>query len=73
MTADFERTRRLFDGALRLPPEEREAFLRARCPEDEETVREVLALLASDEAAPDEFLTSSSEYRVPAELRRDDD
>lgn len=73
MTADFERSRRLFDEALCLPPEEREAFLRAQCPGDDETVREVLALLASDEAAPDAFLTTSSEYRVPDELRRNDD
>ncbi len=73
MTADFERTRRLFDEALLVAVEEREAFLGSQCPGDDETVQEVLALLASDEAAPDAFLTSSSEYRVPPELRRDED
>lgn len=68
----FERVRRLFDAALLLPPREREAHVRSQCADDPDVLREVLDLLESDAEAPESFLTTSSEFRVPATLRRKD-
>lgn len=47
----WDRTKRLFQAALDLPPERRDAFLRARCGNDHELRAEVESLLcAHDEA-----------------------
>ena len=49
--AEWEEVRRLFHGALALPPEDRAAFLRLQLGEDDETYREVESLLAAHPAA----------------------
>jgi serine/threonine-protein kinase len=51
-----ERIALLVDEALDLPPDRREAFVAARCPDDEAIRREVKELLAADEDMASSFL-----------------
>ncbi len=46
----WQRVQELFEGALDLPPEEREAYLRAEAGDDAELLAEVMSLLAADGA-----------------------
>ncbi len=51
MTDRGQRLEELFDGALEATPEERESWLRARCPDDAALRDEVLRMLAAHDAA----------------------
>ncbi|HET9352041.1 MAG TPA: hypothetical protein VFO02_12025, partial [Burkholderiales bacterium] len=47
----WKRIDRLLQSALSRPPQEREAFIRAECPDDEALRNEVLSLLAHEDSA----------------------
>ncbi len=62
----------LFEHCLGLPPEEREAYLREKCPDDPALVESVLRLLESHEAAGEflEELPTQDSYEVATRLGR---
>lgn len=71
-TERWEQAGELFDQALRLPPEERAAFLARAC-DDDEMRREVEMLLAAEESAEashflDPDLLSQSSLSLPAQM-----
>ena len=61
----FRQLQELFHAALKLPPAERQAFLRARCLGDESLRQEVESLLAED-AHSSGFLATGWETKRPA-------
>ena len=69
---DFERIRQIFDAATLKRPELREAYVVAQCGEDPEMLREVLALLESHDRAPEAFLTTTSNFRLPEDFEIED-
>lgn len=71
MNADFATVRRIFEEALDLKDEERQAFLESRCGSDESLHRAVLDLLRSDremESIPKVLATPPSNAMRAAEL-----
>ncbi len=72
MSSHDDREEALFEKSLRLPPEEREAFVRWECGSDEELAECVLALLRSHDSAG-EFLERCPEKhsaRVASQLEK---
>ena len=63
----FQQLQELFHAALNLPPDERQAFLRARCLGDERLQQEIESLLAED-ANPSGFLKTSRDTKGSAPL-----
>lgn len=71
-SARWSRLSRLFEEAVGLPPEEREAFLEAECEDDEERaeVERLIALDASAEDFFDRFSEDLQDTPLPAEWER---
>src|SRR5205807_6305603 len=61
----FQQIQELFHAALKLPPDERQAFLRARCPQDDSLRRDVESLLVED-AKPSGLLQTVLDAKAPA-------
>jgi non-specific serine/threonine protein kinase/serine/threonine-protein kinase len=59
-TQRWERTKEILEQALRLPPDERQAYLDAACGPDGELRSEVESLIASHEAAGSQFLAATA-------------
>jgi tetratricopeptide (TPR) repeat protein len=59
-TQRWERTKEFLEQALRLPPDERQAYLDAACRPDGELRSEVESLIAAHEAAGSQFLAATA-------------
>ena len=59
-TQRWERTKEILEQALRLPPDERQAYLDAACRPDGELRSEVESLIAAHEAAGSQFLAATA-------------
>lgn len=66
----WERISELFEAALALPPAERTAYLKARCPEDEAARAEIESLLRfADREGPLDRLKRRPRDRAPGRSR----
>ena len=69
----FNRLQQLFDQALEMAKDDREAWLTAQCGDDEALLSEVRALLAEDDREHDPLEAGLLAHVNPADLRSDDE
>lgn len=62
---NFVRLNELFDRAVALPPEQRDAFVDSSCADDPKMAAEVRAMLVADAEVGHDFLTLSKAVAVP--------